>query len=140
MGRAIEHVYGANLARGGRMLADASRDGFEAGRALDGDPDTFWAAPESAAHVRLALTLPAALTFNRIVLQEPIALGQRVGAFEVEAMIAGQWTRIGVGSTVGYKRILVVPDTTTDQVRITIHDARGSPLVAEIGLHRAQEN
>jgi alpha-L-fucosidase len=92
----------------------------------------------SATYARLTLTLPAPVTFNRIVLQEPIPLGQRVGAFEVEAMTAGQWTRIGAGSTIGYKRILIVPDTKTDQVRITIHEARGSPLVAEIGLHLAK--
>ena len=84
------------------------------------------------------MTLPAAVTFNRIVLQEPIALGQRVGAFEVEAMTAGQWTRIGAGSTIGYKRILAVPDTKTNQVRITIHEARASPLIAEVGLYVAQ--
>ena len=119
------------------MLADASRDGFEAARALDRDADSFWAAPDGATHARLTLTLPAPVTFNRIVLQEPIALGQRVGTFEVEAMAAGGWMRIGAGSTIGYKRILVVADTKTDQVRITIHDARASPLVAEIGLHLA---
>ena len=138
MRRAIDQVYAANLATGGRMLADLSRDGFDAARALDGDADTFWAAPESATRARLILTLPAAVTFNRIVLQEPIALGQRVGAFEVEAMTAGQWTRIGAGSTIGYKRILAVPDTKTNQIRITIHEARGSPLIAEVGLYVAQ--
>jgi alpha-L-fucosidase len=77
------------------------------------------------------------VTFNRVVLQEPIALGQRVGAFEIEAMTAGGWTRIATGSTIGHKRILAVPDTKTDQVRITIHEARAAPLVAEIGLHLA---
>jgi alpha-L-fucosidase len=117
------------------VLADVSREGFEAPRALDSDADTFWAAPESARHARLTLALPGMVTFNRVVLQEPIALGQRVGAFEVEAMTAGQWTRIGAGSTIGYKRILVVPDTKTDRVRITIHEARGAPLIAEIALH-----
>jgi alpha-L-fucosidase len=137
MRRALDQVYGANLATGARVLADASRDGFEAARAVDRDADSFWAAPEGATHARLTLTLPAPVTFNRIVLREPIALGQRVGTFEVEAMAAGGWMRIGAGSTIGYKRILVVADTKTNQVRITIHDARASPLVAEIGLHLA---
>jgi alpha-L-fucosidase len=137
MRRALDQVYGANFATGARVLADASRDGFEAARAIDRDADSFWAAAEGATHARLTLTLPAPVTFNRIVLQEPIVLGQRVGAFEVEAMAAGRWMRIAAGSTIGYKRILVVSDTKTDQVRITIHEARASPLVAEIGLHLA---
>jgi alpha-L-fucosidase len=132
---AVDQVYAGNLAAGARVLADVSREGIEAPRALDSDADTFWAAPESAQHARLTLALPGMVTFNRVVLQEPIALGQRVGAFEVEALAAGQWTRIGAGSTIGYKRILVVPDTKTDGVRITIHEARGAPLIAEIALH-----
>jgi alpha-L-fucosidase len=137
MRRAIDQVYAVNLAAGARVRADASREGFEGARALDGDADTFWAAPEGVAHARLTLTLPAPVTFNRVVMQEPIVFGQRVGAFEVEAMTDGQWTRVGAGSTVGSKRILVVADTKTDQVRITIHEARGAPFLAEAGLHFA---
>jgi alpha-L-fucosidase len=137
MRREVDRVYAENLATGARVLADASRDGFEAPRTLDRDADSFWAALEGATHARLTLTLSAPVTFNRVVLQEPIALGQRVGAFEVEAMIAEGWTRIGTGSTIGHKRILVVPDTKTDRVRITIHETRAAPLLAEIGLHRA---
>ena len=137
MRREGDRVYAEKLATGARVLADASRDGFEAARTLDRDADSFWAAPEGAAPARLTLALSAPVTFNRVVLQEPIALGQRVGAFEVEAMIAEGWTRIGTGSTIGHKRILVVPDTKTDRVRITIHESRAAPLLAEIGLHRA---
>jgi alpha-L-fucosidase len=81
--------------------------------------------------------MPARATFDRVVLQEPIAFGQRVGAFEVEAMLEGRWTRIAAGSTIGYKRILIVPETETDRVRVTIHEARACPLIAEIGLHRS---
>jgi alpha-L-fucosidase len=137
MRREVDQVYAENLATGARVLADASRDGFEASRTLDRDGDSFWAAPEGATPARLTLALSAPVTFNRVVLQEPISFGQRVGAFEVEAMIAEGWTRIGTGSTIGHKRILVVPDTKTDRVRITIHETRAAPLLAEIGLHRA---
>jgi alpha-L-fucosidase len=136
MRRAIDAVYASSLATGVRISADASRAGFDPARAIDGKSDTFWAAPDSVTQGRVTLALPAAATFDRVVLQEPIAFGQRVSAFEVEAMTAGKWMRIATGSTVGYKRIVPVPETMAEQVRITIHEARACPLVAEIGLYR----
>ena len=139
MRRAIDAVYATNLAAGARATADAARDGFDAAQALDGRADTFWSPPEGATRGSLTLTLPTAVTFDRVMLQEPIALGQRVGAFEVEAMTADRWTRIAAGSTIGYKRILIVPSTTTDRLRVTIHEARGCPLLAEVSLHRADK-
>jgi alpha-L-fucosidase len=83
------------------------------------------------------VTMPQAVTFDRVVLQEDIATGQRIAGFIVEARTAGTWRRIGFGSTVGYKRILAVPLTTADAVRVTIPDARGTPILTHISLHRA---
>jgi alpha-L-fucosidase len=71
------------------------------------------------------------------VLSEPIALGQRIASFEVEAEAAGRWTRVATGTTVGHMRILVTPVTTASRVRVTIHEARATPLVSEVGLYAA---
>jgi alpha-L-fucosidase len=48
----------------------------------------------------------------------------------------GQWRRIAAGSTIGYKRIVTVPRTATDRVRVTIHEARACPLISEVGIFR----
>jgi alpha-L-fucosidase len=136
MRRAIDAAYGSNLAARARAAADAQRDGFEASRAVDEDGGTFWAVPESATRGTLTLAWPATVVFDRVVLQEPIALGQRVAEFEIEAVHDGQWTRIAAGSTIGYKRIVAVPRTTTARVRVTIHESRACPLMSEIGIFR----
>ncbi|WP_406648475.1 hypothetical protein RAO00_09280, partial [Ornithobacterium rhinotracheale] len=47
-------------------------------------------------------------TFNRFLAQENIRLGQRVEAFSIEAQIDGKWQKIGEGTTIGYKRILLI--------------------------------
>jgi alpha-L-fucosidase len=133
---AIERTYGVNLARGARLDSDGPRAGAEPARALDGDLDTYWAPAEGAAPA-LTLTLPAPARFDRVVVQEAIALGQRVALFEVEAWVAGRWARIATGTTIGHKRILQVPPTTSDRVRLVVHQSRAVPLIAEIGLHEA---
>jgi len=137
MRAAIDGVYGSNLAGRARATASAATPGFEAPAAVDANADTFWAAPDGSTTASLTLSLPAPTSFDRVVLQEPIALGQRVASFEIEAMLENRWARVATGSTIGYKRIVMLPDTTTDRVRITIHDSRGSPLISEIGLHHA---
>jgi alpha-L-fucosidase len=136
MQRAIDATYGYNLATGARASADRERERFGADRVLDGDAGTFWAAPGDDARGSLTLAWPAAVTFDRVVLHEPIALGQRVAAFEIEALVDNQWRRIAVGSTVGYKRIVALPRTTTDRLRVTIHQARACPLLSEVGVFR----
>jgi alpha-L-fucosidase len=136
----IDAVYGANLARGATATADAAPgDVGPPSRAVDGDPDTYWVAPGTGVGGTLTLALPAPVAFDRVVVAEPIALGQRIASFDVQADTGSGWTRIATGTTVGYKRILPVPPTTASRVRIAIHDARATPLVGEVGLYSTGE-
>ena len=75
------------------------------------------------------------MTFNRVVLQEQIKRGQRVEEFTIEAPRAdGQWRKIGGGTTIGYKRIIAVPDQSGTQLRIRFDRYRVAPTIAEVGL------
>jgi alpha-L-fucosidase len=137
MRRLIETVYGTNLARRGRAEGEGGHAGDHVpARVLDGDPETFWAPADGSHRATLTIALERAETFDRVVLQEPIALGQRIATFEIEAWAASRWERIGFGTTVGSKRIVTVPLTTADRIRVVVHHARGVPLVAEVSLHR----
>jgi alpha-L-fucosidase len=134
MGAGLDRRYGANRAKPATLALDSGVVG-SAAVLLDGDPDTYWSAPAGATTPRLTLTVPAPITFDRVVLQEPIALGQRIAAFEVEAEQGGAWHRIATGTTVGGKRILPVPPTRTARVRVTIHSARSTPLLSEVAFY-----
>ena len=130
----LDRRYGRTLAAG--ATADAEPDDHaDARNGVDGNVETYWTAPAGPAPHRLTLTLASAATFERVVLQEPVALGQRIATFEVEAEHDGAWTRVATGTTVGHKRILPVPRTTASRVRVTIHSARGTPLLSEVALY-----
>ena len=73
--------------------------------------------------------------FNRIVLCEDIAKGQRVASFMVEARTADGWKPLAEESTIGHKRILLVPETCTSELRVTVTDALAKPLLGKIGLY-----
>ncbi|MBP3202176.1 MAG: alpha-L-fucosidase [Bacteroidales bacterium] len=130
-------VFETNLAEGAGVSASSVRGKkFGPEKLLDGEYDSYFAAPDEATSVSLEFKLPEKRTFNRLVLQEYIPLGQRVESFSVQYRDAdGQWQDWQKGTTIGYKRILLGADVTTDAVRVTIEAALACPVLNGFGLY-----
>jgi alpha-L-fucosidase len=75
--------------------------------------------------------------FDRLLLQEPIRLGQRIAAFSVEARVDGEWATLAQGTTVGYKRLLRFPAVRADAVRIHIQESLAPPALSALGLYKS---
>lgn len=131
---ALDSIFGKDLAAGARAKASVTRRGFPASNLLSEDYDRYWAAPDDSRTATLTFTLPEPRTFNRVLLQEYIPLGQRVKAFRIEALADGSWREIGAGTTIGYKRLLLTDTVTAPSVRIRITDAFTCPVLNRIGL------
>ena len=135
---ALDDIFRDNLAEGAKVTASVSRGGrFKAGNILRGGYDSFWAAPDKVTEAELTVDLDGPKTFNRILLQEYIPLGQRIRSFAVEAAGAdGKWKTIASGTTIGYKRILLTDGVqTAERIRIRITGAFASPLINGFGLY-----
>ena len=74
--------------------------------------------------------------FNRLVLQEDLNLGQRIAAFTVEARVDGKWETVAEETTVGFKRIVLLPDVTADAVRVRVDEALAKPYLRSIALYQ----
>ena len=72
-------------------------------------------------------------TFNVLMLQENITVGQRIEKFELQYFDGRKWQNAGEGTTVGYKRLLQLDPVTTDKVRLKI-TSRLNPTISEMGL------
>ena len=70
-----------------------------------------------------------------MVLQEAIALGQRVQAWTIDAHADGRWKRIAEGTTIGYKRIARAEAMTTTRLRVTIEKARARPVISTVSVY-----
>ena len=134
MRRILDATFAHNLADGASVTASHAKDGFPAQAALDGDPDTYWTTEDGQETAVLEYDLGAEKTFNVILLQEHIAVGQRIERFVVEAHTSGGWTPVAQGGTVGYKRLLRCEDTTANRVRVRIEGARVAPTLSQFGL------
>ena len=134
---ALDSIFKENLAEGAKVSASAARGrGYRAGNILNGDYDSYWAAPDEARSATITFKLAGTKTFNRVMIQEYIPLGQRIKSFTVEAsMPDGTWKVIASETTIGYKRIVLTDRVETDKVRIVIKDALATPLINGFGLY-----
>jgi alpha-L-fucosidase len=136
----IDETFRTNLAAGKAASADNVRAGGKAHSAdqvVDGDRGTYWITEEGVTQAAITLDLGEAVTFDRILIQERIELGQRVKAFAVETWDGQDWRPVAEGTTIGYKRLLRVDSVTTSRVRLVIGDSRAAPAICEFGLFKA---
>ncbi|WP_185545915.1 alpha-L-fucosidase [Variovorax sp. KBW07] len=103
---------------------------------VDGNPESDWTPGEKKTTGSVDLTSPAAITFNRVVLQENILKGQRIESVSVSARQAdGTWKEVATAGAIGYKRIMPLDTTTTTAVRVTIKSARAQPYLGSVELY-----
>jgi alpha-L-fucosidase len=154
----VDATYGpgTDLARGcdtavtqvrGRVPGGAyeqpARSDYDGSKAVDGDPATYWATEDGTKEASIEVELDESRPFDRVMLAEPIALGQRVRRFRV-SVPAGpgtsnnrrDWRTLAEGTTIGHRRIVRVPLTNAPCVRIEVLDARACPLLSHVGVHR----
>ncbi len=138
MGDALRTTFAVNLAAGAR--AAAVPEGYEdealgPAMTLDGDPATCWRPAEGASGATIVYDLGGPRTFNVVMVQENIRLGQRVESFAVDAWAGKAWQEIARGTTIGWKRLLRFSTLTASKARLRILGSRLEPTVAEFGLY-----
>ncbi|MCR4964169.1 MAG: alpha-L-fucosidase [Bacteroidales bacterium] len=102
---------------------------------IDDDYNTYWATDDSVRSAYVELKFNAPQTFNRVMVQEYIPLGQRVERFHIDVQNEdGSWHTIATETTIGYKRIVLTETVTTKRVRVYIDQSRACPVLNHIGL------
>lgn len=136
---ALDEIFTENLVDGAKISVSNERGNsrrFRAENMLDGQYDSYWATDDHVTNASIDIELPETRTFNRIMLQEYIPLGQRVCSFSVEAADStGEWKNIARGTTIGYKRILLCEETTSRLLRINIEGSLACICLNNIALY-----
>lgn len=134
----VKEDFAANLASASKVSASSSRGAsYEASQLVDRDYSSYWSSAAGERTASVELDFGQMRSFNRILIQEYVNLGQRVSAFTVEKEIEGKWLPLAQGTTLGYTRILRVPNTEAQKIRINFLEAKGEPLIAELGVYAA---
>jgi alpha-L-fucosidase len=135
--RLLDQTFARDFAAGATVTASNVRGNdhrFAAKNVVDGKKETYWATDDSVTTASVVLTLRQKSTFNCVMLQEFIALGQRIESFAVERWDGGEWIPMVSGTTIGYKRLLKFLPVTTGKIRINIQHAKASLAISRIGV------
>ena len=134
---ALDQIFGNDLSSGAKAGASETRGcRFSASNILDDDYDSYWSTADNVTSASLTVKLEGPKTFNRIMLQEYIPLGQRIAGFNIEALRSdGSWEQIAEGTTIGYKRIIMTDKVTTSAIRINIEKSYACPTLNGFGLY-----
>jgi len=142
--RAIDESYANNLMKGATVKAENTRGNsskYSAANLLNGKYDSYWAADDNVTTTSIEIDLGNPQTFNRFLVQEYTPLGQRVAKFSVERWddTTSKWITIQDATTIGYKRILRLPQVTAQKLRLNIVEALASPVLNNIELYMAPD-
>ena len=137
--QAIRRLYAHDLLRGRRAEASSAAPGHEAAAALDGNPDTYWLAAPNNPEAWFEARFPEPTTLDRIVMQEAIQLGQRVRKYAVDIHDGTDWTRVHEGTSIGHKKIDILPASVTARGVRVVFEATGAPGLRSFAAYPGTE-
>lgn len=95
----------------------------------------FWATDDGTNTGYISLVFEKPVIFDRVVIKEHIELGQRVAKHSVWVKKGRDWEKVIESTTIGYKRIHLLPETKTKEVRIQIDESLDTPVIDFVGLY-----
>ncbi|MBR6647839.1 MAG: alpha-L-fucosidase [Bacteroidaceae bacterium] len=144
-----DNTAAVDYAKSAQIEVSETRTGgkYEVTNLTDGDKDTYWGTNDDNLSATITLSWDNPQTIRYLVMQEPIALGQRIKDFKIEYTADGTtWTElcpVMQTTTVGYKRIIPLNGKTAEsygngykalKLRISILDSRACPLLSNLNV------
>lgn len=140
--KAIDVSFKTDLAKGKKVVTSEVRGiakQFAARNLTDGDANTYWTTNDGVTTATITIDLGKQTELNRVVLQEHIALGQRVKSFSIACWDGKAFKQIDQQTTIGYKRIIPFQTISTSKIQIQILASNACPVLSGIQLYRAPE-
>lgn len=123
------------LAPGLTITASSVRGGnnalFGPANVLDDDSATYWTMNDGQATGSFEVHLGAMRSVDAFIVQEHIALGQRIGGYAIDAWVNNAYQTVVTGTSLGYKRIdSLATAVETDRIRFRVTQANAVPLIS----------
>jgi alpha-L-fucosidase len=131
----LESEFGTNLALNAKATSPEHRgsdDDYSPSNVTDDNEETYWATNDESTTGAVEIDLSEAKTIKYVEIQEYIKLGQRIRSFTIESFDGGNWSKIGEGTTIGYKRIIKFDPLNASKIRFSVTDAKACPLISSI--------
>jgi alpha-L-fucosidase len=132
-------IYYGSVGRGAQLLLNlpANRDGLldapdVASATAFGDEVRRRFGSPVGVGAGLSVTWAKAALVDTVVLEEEIALGERIRAYRLEGLAEGHWVALGEGISVGHKRIQPIEPRVLAGVRLVATRSAGAARLRRI--------
>jgi alpha-L-fucosidase len=115
-----------------RALRNAMEANFRRDLAQDAEIEDL-----PAEHLTRVVHLPPRTQVNCVQLEEPIAQGQHIAAFELDVYVDGVWKTVAEGGTVGVRMIIPFERTFAEAFRVRVTRAIGPATLSRVSLYHA---
>ena len=136
----LDNTFKENMASNAKVTASSTyavSSKFTPGNVTDSDLNSFWAAADGKIQASLEIAIDSTKKFDRILLQEPVRLGQRIASFDIQLLQKTGWQTIASGTSIGFKRLLRITPIAGSKIRINIRDANNTPAISNFGLYKS---
>lgn len=131
-------AFASNLAKGANVTASNYRGNdihFSPDNVLDDDKNSYWATDDSVISASLLIDFKKQIIVECVLLQEYIALGQRIESFIVDGWDGKAWKMLSSGTTIGHKRILTFSENKVSKIRLNIIKSKSSPVISNVEVY-----
>lgn len=138
LGEFINDIFKNNLLKNALITTVPEHDcrGNSPDMMLTDDYNTYFMNKEGDNKLLIEIKFDECKKLNYLVLKEAITFSQRVEKFNVYFNDeSGNKIKIFEGTTIGYKRIIDLKGTKTDNLTIEIEDSRVAPVMSFVGVY-----
>ena len=101
---------------------------------LDDRYQSYWATDDSVTSASLTVEFKHEVEVNAVMIQENIALGQRIKKFSIQAWNGREFVTVSTNTTIGYRRIVKIQPTKTKRLRILFEAAKSSLVISTVNI------
>jgi len=131
-----EAIFTNNLLDNSDIKSTSSSLGHSTSGILTPGREKFWQARKGVTEADIEFDMGEEKTFDCLVIQENIKLGQRVEHFSLEIWNGDRWKEVTRSTTIGNKRMLRFSPQAAQKVRLRLLQARWNPAISFVGLYK----
>lgn len=136
----LDLEFETNLIKNTKLTASNVRGNskeYNAEKSTDKSTDSYWATDDGVNKASIEIVFEKETTFNRLMLQEFIALGQRIHMFSLEIEKHNEWKEVISGTTIGYNRVIKFDEVKALKIRLTLQTEAPCLTLSNLGIYNA---
>ncbi len=134
LGAQLELEFKENFAENGEFTSNGCSDELHSEKFINSGKSYFKSAPGNRKTV-ITVDMKDVQSIDKIVLAENIATGQQVEKFSLYYFYNKKWHKIYKGTTIGRKKICIVPPMEARRIKLVIEKTRDFATISEFKVY-----